>query len=191
MRTFTDMQPQLSALCGVLEKYVRVSRTPVDFGGGEPLFPQEIHFVSACAWAGGASVSDLCRRFGTTRGAASQMVGKLVRKGLLAKRRDPEKGSRLIVEPTEKGLAAHRAHMAFHEVHDGRFLDFLAGLCTEEYEVFAALCGEMGRWMDSYLCETPGCAGRSCDHEQTGDGLQPPGKPAHGARGLVHHAQMR
>lgn len=151
MRTFDEMQPQLSALCGVLEKYTRISRMPQDLGTGEILYPQEVHFVSAVAGSGGASVSELSERFGATMGAASQMVGKLAAKGYLTKRRDPAKGSRLIVEATDSGRAVHEAHMAFHAEHDKAFFSWLAGLCTEEYEVFAALCGEMDRWMDSYL----------------------------------------
>ena len=151
-----EMQPQLSALCGALEKYSRIARMPLDLGTGETLYPQEIHVVSAVAGADGTSVSELSRRFGATKGAASQMVGKLVRKGYLTKRRDPHKGSRLIVEATEAGRAVHEAHMAFHAEHDRAFFSWLAGLCRQEYEVFAALCAEMDHWMDSYLDPSPG-----------------------------------
>ena len=151
MKHYDEIQPQLATLCTVLEKYTRISKMPFDFGIGEELFPQEIHLISAVAHTGRASVSELARRFGTTKGAASQMVGKLVDKGLLTKRRDPDKGSRLIIEPTDKGRAAHEGHMNFHKEHDRPFFDWLAGLCTEEYQFFSALCEKMDIWMDSYL----------------------------------------
>lgn len=156
MRTIHDMQPEVGALCEVLEKYSRICRIPLDIGTGEKLYPQEVHVISAVVVSGHASVSELSARFGATKGAASQMVGKLVKKGFLTKRRDPDKGSRLIVEATDMGRSVHEAHMGFHAEHDKFFFNWLSGLCTEEYRVFSALCGEMNRWMDGYLKSAPG-----------------------------------
>ncbi len=151
MRTLEDMQPELRSLCGVLEKYSRISKMPMDFGVNEPLFPSEIHLISAVAKQGTVNITELAATFGTTKGASSQMVAKLVSKGFLEKRPDPAKRSRTLVHLTEKGRAAHNNHMKFHRHHDKPFFDFLAALSPEEYETFKKLCNEMNRWMDTYL----------------------------------------
>ncbi len=151
MRNFEDMHDQLRTLCRVLEKYTRVSRMPMDFGVDEPLFPSEVHMISAVHELGEASVSELGKQFGTTKGAASQMVDKLVAKGLLTKERDPEKRSRLIIRTTERGDTAHFNHTAHHNDNDREFFQFIEELPEDEYRTFDKLLTEMNRWMDSYL----------------------------------------
>lgn len=145
------MEQELAALPKVLDKYARISRMPFDFGMEKPLYPTEVHMVSEVAARGPVSVTELGRRFGVTKGAASQMVGKLVQKGLLSKRQDPEKGSRWLVEPTEKGRYVHNHHTAFHREHDKEFMEYLGRLSEAEFTTVASLFHRMERWLDSYL----------------------------------------
>lgn len=151
MRTTKNIRADLSVLCMALEKYRQISRMPMDFGVGEPLFPAEIHVVSAVAGEGAMSVTDIARRFGNTKGAASQLVARLEAKGLLAKEADPAKGSRRIVRATQRGKKAHEAHLAFHERHDGPFRAYLMGLDESGYQCFSELCTRMNEWMGTYL----------------------------------------
>lgn len=151
MRSFHEMEQELAALPKMLDKYARISRMPFDFGLDQPLYPTEVHVVSEVVARGPASVTDLGRRFGVTRGAASQMVGKLVQKGLLSKRQDPEKGSRWLVEATEQGRNVHDHHMAFHREHDKEFMEYLGRLSEAEFATVASLFKRMERWLDSYF----------------------------------------
>jgi DNA-binding MarR family transcriptional regulator len=148
------MSALLAVLCRVLEKYLRVSKQPRDFGTGELLYPTEIHVVSAVAALGAVSVTEISEQFGTTRGAASQTVDKLVSKGLLAKRTDPAKRSRLIIEPTDKGRLAHLKHMEFHTERDKEFFDFIDNLTSEQKRTVHAFLENMDGWMASYLKES-------------------------------------
>lgn len=151
MRNFEDMRPQLSTLMRALERYVRVSRMAFDFGVGELLHPAEIHMVSLVVEKGGLSISDMAEHFGNTKGAASQMVSKLVKKGLLIREEDPEKKSRALVTATPRGRTAQANHMAFHSRHDKPFFAYLAQLNEDQYLVFDDLCTRMDLWMGSYL----------------------------------------
>ncbi|MGE4557573.1 MAG: MarR family winged helix-turn-helix transcriptional regulator [Desulfovibrionaceae bacterium] len=146
-----DMPDVLSVLCRVLEKYLRVSKQPREFGTEELLYPTEIHVVSVVAALGAVSVTEISEQFGTTRGAASQMVDKLVSKGLLAKRTDPDKRSRLIVEATDKGRLAHAQHMKFHKERDKEFFHFIENLTPEQRRTVLAFLENMDGWMASYL----------------------------------------
>jgi DNA-binding MarR family transcriptional regulator len=145
------MESDLIDLGRAFEKYLSVNKMPLDFGVGEPLYPSEIHMISTVARKGVVNVTELARHLGKTKGAASQMVGKLVKKGLLSKSPDPEKKSRILVAATDKGRVAHEAHMEFHAAHDRLFIDYLAELAPEEYRTFSTLCRRMNAWMDSYL----------------------------------------
>ena len=153
MRATENMMALFHGLGSVLEKYLRISKVPLHVGGGETLFPSEVHLLSRICLKQGASVTAIARHFGVTKAAASQMVGKLVDKGFLQKERDPDKGSRILITPTAKGLAAHKEHMAFHERHDKPFLDYLASLSQEQFDAYLRFTEHMNQWMDSYCRE--------------------------------------
>ncbi|BDQ33295.1 MarR family winged helix-turn-helix transcriptional regulator [Pseudodesulfovibrio portus] len=151
MKITPEMQRLFSSLGFVLEKYVRVSKSPLTVAPDETLFPAEIHAVSWVAKNGPVGVTELGDAFGTTKGASSQMVGKLAERGFVQKEPDPEKRSRMLVTVTEKGRMAHERHMEFHMDHDRDFLQYLAALDTERFGVIEGFCRQMHVWMDSYL----------------------------------------
>lgn len=151
MRTFDELTPVLRKLGRALAKYAIIDRKPYDFGAGMDLYPAEIHMLTAVDMLDGAGVTELARESGVTKGAVSQQVAKLVDKGLLAKRADPENKSRVIVTVTDAGRKASRNHLEFHKQHDKAFLDYLSRLDHESYEAVAEMAEEMERWMDRYL----------------------------------------
>lgn len=151
MRTFEEMLPVLQAMGRAMAKYAMIDHKPFDFGVGMQLFPVEIHMVSTVHRLGGAGVTELAEEFGVTKGAVSQQVTKLVRKGLLTKKRDPDNGAKVIVAVTDLGRAASENHFRFHQEHDHVFLDYLAGLDETDFKAVEDMAGQMNRWMDGYL----------------------------------------
>lgn len=151
MHDMKRLQPAFSHLATFLEKYLRVSRIPQDFVPGETLYPTEIHVISWIVEHGPCAVSEIGQAFGTTKGASSQIVGKLTRRGFLRKSPDPDKRSRVLVSPTAKGRTAHDRHMQFHMRHDRVFLEYLSSLPPEQITLFEQLCRQMTLWMDGYL----------------------------------------
>ncbi len=145
------MQEELGLLGVVLEKYLQISKMPHDFGVGEVLYPSEIHLISTIALQENISVTELARQHGNTKGAISQILGKLESKGFVTRTPDPDKRSRILVSVTEKGLAAHQGHCAFHSQHDATFISYLASLNQADFNCFSKFCKEMNRWMDLYL----------------------------------------
>ena len=145
------MMPVLQKLGRAMAKYTVVDRKPHDFGIGLDLFPAEIHMITTVDRMDGAGVTDLAAEFGVTKGAVSQQVAKLVKKGLLAKDRDPDNGSRVIVSATELGKQASRNHLEFHRRHDRRFLEYIGGLDAASYATVAEMAEQLDFWMDSYL----------------------------------------
>jgi len=143
--------PVLQKLGRAMAKYAVIDRKPYDFGIGLDLFPAEIHMVTTVDMMDGAGVTELAAEFGVTKGAVSQQVAKLVKKGLLAKDRDPDNGSRVIISTTELGRRASRNHLEFHRRHDRRFLEYVGGLDEASYATMVDLAEQMDSWMDSYL----------------------------------------
>jgi DNA-binding MarR family transcriptional regulator len=151
MRTFEEMMPVLREFGRAMAKHALVDRKAFDFGMDMDLFPAEIHMLTTVAMQEGVGVTALAEEFGTTKGAVSQLVAKLVKKGLLVKEQDPEHGARVVIRTTELGQIASDNHLAFHREHDKEFLEYMAQLDEASYEAVRVMGRQMNLWMDNYL----------------------------------------
>jgi len=104
----------LRALLSQLRDVVALKHTidtrPLKLDTGAALSRAEINTISAVAQASGLSLTALASQQKVTKGAASQMVSRLVKKGLLSKA--PASGRTIRVTVTERGARAHGARVA-------------------------------------------------------------------------------
>lgn len=113
-------------LCEQLEK------VPRSYGTDELLTSSEIHLTEIIGDNEGFSVTDLAKLLGVTKGAISQNLKRLEKKGLTTKEEDPENLSRSIVGLTSKGKAAYYAHKHWHEDMDGGYKTYYENLEEEQ-----------------------------------------------------------
>ena len=114
---------------------VTLEKMPRRFGTEEPLSSREIHIIEVCGDNDEClSVTDLARFLGITKGAVSQNLKKMEKKGLITKISDPENSSRSIVKLTSKGKTAYYAHRHWHETMDGGFKDYFMDLEEEKID---------------------------------------------------------
>lgn len=71
---------------------------------------------------------------GITKGAVSQNLKKMEKKGLTIKIEDPQNSSRSIVKLTAKGKIAYYAHKHWHETMDGGFKNYFMTLSEEKVD---------------------------------------------------------
>lgn len=88
---------------------------PKDFGCGVMLFPSEIHTLCTVADNPECNTTELAVLLGVTKGAISQMVKKLEKKGLLTRKFAPGSEKQLMFTLTESGKIAEEGHKAFHD----------------------------------------------------------------------------
>jgi DNA-binding MarR family transcriptional regulator len=74
----------------------------------------EIHLIECIGKHPEANVTDLAAVLGNTKGAVSQMAGKLIRKGLLVKTRRDNNEKETILKLTEDGRRVFDAHEKLH-----------------------------------------------------------------------------
>lgn len=86
------------------------------YGTDVPIFHSEIHVIMAIAQHPGIHVGGLADVLGVTKGAVSEILKKLERKGLVIKEVDDLNLSRYALSLTEKGQKAHSKHMYYHSV---------------------------------------------------------------------------
>ncbi len=100
----------------------------------------EIHLIELIGDNEGKfSVTDLAKFMGVTKGAISQKLKKLEKKGFITKKADPSNLSRIVAALTSRGKTAYYSHKDWHETMDGGFTGFFINLPDEKkgflYEV--------------------------------------------------------
>lgn len=99
-----------SHLHNLVNKHRTLDRTRRDFGIDEPLIGSEIHTIAAIGENNMANITELAKKLGITKAAASQAVRKLCNKGYIRKLRDDSNKKEVLLTPTEKGQRANDGH---------------------------------------------------------------------------------
>lgn len=100
-------------------------KAPRAYVDNELLYSSEIHIIDVIGRNQGEHLSEIARKFGVTKGAASQLIKKLEKKGYIFKKLDESNQTRMKVHLTEKGKIAFNEHLEFHHKHNGSFSEFL------------------------------------------------------------------
>lgn len=125
-------------LLRVINKVVRNEKTPQNYGVDVQLHPSEIHMIMFIGNNKGVHISELARIVGITRGAVSQAVAKLEKKGLIEKHEDPNNSLKMVPCLTNKGKVAYWTHEQHHEQMDSELYDFIKRLKEQEVELIEA-----------------------------------------------------
>ena len=95
-------------------KYAAYENQPRDFGVGFPLTQSEIHAIAVVCENEGISLGELAKERAVTKGAMSQLVSRLVAKGLLVKETAEHSASYVSLRPTDLGRKANENHSRAH-----------------------------------------------------------------------------
>lgn len=86
----------------------------LSFGTGITMFRKEIHTIQAIGKNPEINITSLAEYMGVTKGAVSQIIKKLQRKGLVRKTYAPGNAKEVILELTELGHIGYVNHEKFH-----------------------------------------------------------------------------
>ena len=123
------------------------NRKPKDYGTGELLFLTEIHLIQAIGKEETPYITKLADLTGVTKGAVSQTLAKLEKKGYVVKVKDPSNNSRLLVELTNKGQIAFYGHEHYHERTDADLMKYLKTLSDDETPFLEEVFGNLEAWI--------------------------------------------
>ena len=101
----------------LLNKHARLEALPVQLGDGTTLTHRELHVIEAIGQAEHLNITDLGGHFGVTKSAASQMVSKLAKKGLVRKTCPPHTNKEYQLTLTDAGKGAFGLHKRIHGEH--------------------------------------------------------------------------
>jgi len=101
-----------------------------NYGTDVPLYEAEIHMIKAIKESEGIHVTGLAEQLGVTKGAVSQIIAKIDKKGMIVKDKDASNQSRLVLRLSEKGETAYQYHGKLH----GAFEELVAVVLSESTE---------------------------------------------------------
>jgi len=113
-RTEEQFERLLDLLESVMSRMGAMHSAPRDFGTGVNLHRAEIHTVHAIGEVPGGNVTRLAEHMGVTKGAVSQIVSKLVSKGLVKKSSAPDNAKEVLLDLTALGRRGFENHQRFH-----------------------------------------------------------------------------
>lgn len=135
----------------VVQRMAAIENSPRDFGTGDLLFRAEIHTVEAIGRIPGVGITELAGMLGVTKGAVSQMVKKLVQKGLVRRTLDPANARLVCLILTPTGRVARDGHEAFHHRMEQVVRDGFPDDIDAVNERFRTVFNELDRILDDMI----------------------------------------
>lgn len=152
METKEDLiKATIRELMRFAKKYARIERLPVPVCDGTEVTTQEAHTIQAVGEHKRMSVTEVATHFGVTKSAASQIVGKLAKKGFLRKEQSPENNKELRLTLTESGWQVFHAHEQFHGEDLVYLMERLSVFPLQQIAVLSVLLEAISSVMDERL----------------------------------------
>lgn len=132
----------------ILNKAYALEKKPVDIGHGTLLYPSEFHVIEAVGKNPTKNLTFIASRLGVTKGAISQIVKKLEKKGLVNRARIPGNKKDVMLELTDFGKEAFEWHRALHESMENGIRKELERMSDAEIEAFLRVYGHIEEMLD-------------------------------------------
>ncbi len=135
----------------IIHKYNQVENKKRYYGSDALLTRTEIHTIVVIGENLGINVTTLAQIKGITKGAASQMVYKLVKKGFVKKAISPDSDTEVCLTLTEKGNVAFGHHMEYHRTANDQFFVILKNMPDEIADQLQAILKQFEASLDERL----------------------------------------
>jgi len=152
----TSAKDVIARLLGITTKHAGIEKLPVCFGKGVRLTPREAHVVQAIGDHAAINVMALANHFCVSKSAASQMVSRLVKRGLVEKRQAPHSNKELRLSLTDQGWKAHQAHEQVHVDRMAKIEKKLARFSQAELETTASVLKAIETTLEGRLSQLLG-----------------------------------
>ncbi|MFC1869211.1 MarR family winged helix-turn-helix transcriptional regulator [Thermodesulfobacteriota bacterium] len=138
------------ALHNLVNRHKTLDRTPRDFGISELLIGSEVHTISVVGENSMSNISELAKKLGVTKAAASQSIGNLQKKGYLKKLRDDNNKREVLLVLTEKGNKVYKGHRSVWRKSCSKFL---YDVTDEQIDAFIQVADRISASADSQVDE--------------------------------------
>lgn len=134
-----------------MHKYIQVEKQPRSYGPGIELSQTEIHTIAIIGDKPCVNITELAKMRGVTKGAASQLIYKLVDKGYIKKETSPNSDTEVCLTLTDTGKKAYDGHKAYHEETGSAFFKELNDMPKEYEDYLIRVLEEFEKVLDKRL----------------------------------------
>ncbi|MDO5293550.1 MAG: MarR family transcriptional regulator [bacterium] len=133
-----------------IHKYMQTENKKRSYGTDILLSRAEIHTIATIGDTPNINLTSLAKFQGITKGAASQMVYKLVDKGAIKKEVSPNSDTEICLTLTELGKKAYESHQKYHRDANERFFKLLRDTPKEMQEYMIYILEEFDKALDEH-----------------------------------------
>jgi DNA-binding MarR family transcriptional regulator len=139
----------------VMDRWAVFGSLPRTYGTGCRIYPAEIHLIDRIGRAPGINVTRLAASLEVTKGAVSQAVGKLVKKGLVDKTEGAGSAREVCLGLTSRGRVAFRNNERFYQMAYRLFLTRYGRRAPAQMAVYRELFAEFGAFFAEFARRCP------------------------------------
>ncbi|MDE7276155.1 MAG: MarR family transcriptional regulator [Lachnospiraceae bacterium] len=99
---------------------------------GQKLYLREIHFLLCIGTDKNLTMSEIAHKMNVTQGAATQIAGRLIKKGLIRKDKHPEDKRYTVISLTADGVKAYEEYLEYDSLRNKELTACLNNNFTEE-----------------------------------------------------------
>ena len=147
----TEFEKMAYGLVRISYKLLGGDRMTLNYGTDVKIHGSEIHLLCHIKRNPGSHISGIARELNVTRGAISQIVAKLEKKGLVVKDESPESKKILLLKTTEKGEKAYKGHQLLHSEFNSRLLDIMSGHDENETKIIEGFVKDLENSVDELI----------------------------------------
>ncbi|WP_319468668.1 MarR family transcriptional regulator [uncultured Pseudodesulfovibrio sp.] len=140
-------------LMRIINKHSRIEELPIRTGKNVGLTAREVHCLNVIGQQEGINIKTIGDTLGVTKSAASQMVGKLEKKGFAQKEKAVNNDKEILAYLTDTGWDAFKAHKEFHERHFKTLMRQLDAFPDTQLAVAAAILSAVETVVDERIAE--------------------------------------
>jgi len=133
----------INTLMDIFDKYQNIYKKAMYFGTDSLLYNSEINMITCISESNEHYIIGLAKELGITKGAVSQIVKKLEKKGMITKFVDPGNRSRLFIELTPKGICAYNQNNESHRLMNSIFISVLKNLPDDKINMLLNILKEI------------------------------------------------
>ena len=140
----------------VVWKLFEIDKKTRYYGTDQQLYEAEIHMIKSIKESEGIHVTGLADLLGVTKGAVSQIIMRLQKKGMIIKDTDPRNLSRLVLRLTPKGETAYVNHEKLHQEFDDLVSEILKDASEDKIAFLREFLDVLNNRMDDYESKSEG-----------------------------------
>ena len=142
---------QFYRLINLYQEYMSIKR---DYGDGTPRSMVEVHILQIICKNPGITVNGIAKLWHCTKGAASQNITKLTKKGLVERRKSDTDGRSVYLYATKSGMELNEMHENYDKYKIEIISDLLLEKCSMEeleefYKIMVLYCDLLENQIDT------------------------------------------